>query len=971
MSAQINSDSERVLLLKSLNDLETCDQNLLEDFTVQILEKNGKHFRSFGVDLASRVLALKKIIHIQGLNHQKIDKKVEQLFHLSQEPNRKPSSQAEALEHIATACLTRNFVLTAQDFEECDINEEAVRLKIAQICVEKSTLATILKFEDFDIQSEEGRLQIARISAEKDPESTMEYLQNFNLIESHRIEIIAICAKKTANSVFRHFQNGDIQSEQGRIKIAGLCTLYDPMGTIEHINIFNIKSEKGRFELAKMCAERKPKLTAEKFQQFGIFSEEFRIEIALICVIRAPECIDIIHNFDLQSVKVRIEFVQRLISIDPERNFAKIQNSQFLDPESFSLACIMALRNNLNVLKFIDKDLIDVLSTDNRMSDEVKSLIEKSIASIPAEKNFQIQQQLDRWVSGLILLLQTSRSRSLELLTRFLEPLAAMRDPSLRWQLTVILLDLDHEMEDLSTWQYLLENSKWNLLAIPLLHLKKQGVDGFDKLGNDLMFLTKKKSSVFHNKVNIRLLISTLVEIEKDPSFSIADKKNLIHRIFYQADHLLSDKAILHNLSSVNNTLRLGKSRLLLQEGELGSLFAQAFQEVFSLKDVQGDILEAFNRKFHNDFHLVSLMKYAASIKSLNDQTAMDCFTEYVSSIMNDTFLERRYSLKPNSHLSDIFKMRPDLLDKWRAPLRMELSASNAGDTKTPFDPEEWLIANISKANLSEERENEFHNFLVAPPLERKQIMAKFGKKSSILQKEVRQKSADDPSAKNLAENQILYKFLSICCKLADTDPVKLQDIKKQLNDLLVVIKDNTHYGEFQIALEELLNSFNQKKPETEGFYAEIIDDPFALLTCGTVIPDSCQSVDGHPTENCGLLAYLMDGKIKLGVVKDGFGNIVSRCMIKLLINDESAPVLLREKMYSKTFSFEHRNALNAIAKMQADIMGLDAVSEEVTDKPYTHSIQSLGSSAPYEYSDAGRNKLTNGKYKIQTTYNL
>lgn len=41
------------------------------------------------------------------------------------------------------------------------------------------------------------------------------------------------------------------------------------------------------------------------------------------------------------------------------------------------------------------------------------------------------------------------------------------------------------------------------------------------------------------------------------------------------------------------------------------------------------------------------------------------------------------------------------------------------------------------------------------------------------------------------------------------------------------------------------------------------------------------------------------------------------------------------------------------------------------TKRPYQHAAQSLGSPAPYEYSDGGQNNVTNGVYTIPITYEL
>jgi hypothetical protein len=70
----------------------------------------------------------------------------------------------------------------------------------------------------------------------------------------------------------------------------------------------------------------------------------------------------------------------------------------------------------------------------------------------------------------------------------------------------------------------------------------------------------------------------------------------------------------------------------------------------------------------------------------------------------------------------------------------------------------------------------------------------------------------------------------------------------------------------------------------------------------------------------------------------------------------------------------ELQEALLNLARSRADKMGLPLLSKECGSGPdYVGSVQSLGSKAPFEYSDAGGSGRTiaNGQYQILRAHQL
>ncbi|MBA3604017.1 MAG: hypothetical protein H0W50_10360 [Parachlamydiaceae bacterium] len=70
------------------------------------------------------------------------------------------------------------------------------------------------------------------------------------------------------------------------------------------------------------------------------------------------------------------------------------------------------------------------------------------------------------------------------------------------------------------------------------------------------------------------------------------------------------------------------------------------------------------------------------------------------------------------------------------------------------------------------------------------------------------------------------------------------------------------------------------------------------------------------------------------------------------------------DTLFPAKISKKHIQALEFIAKRKATLLNLPLLSKHGTGKPY-NSVKSLGSSAPWEYSDnAGR--ITDGTYTLK-----
>lgn len=79
----------------------------------------------------------------------------------------------------------------------------------------------------------------------------------------------------------------------------------------------------------------------------------------------------------------------------------------------------------------------------------------------------------------------------------------------------------------------------------------------------------------------------------------------------------------------------------------------------------------------------------------------------------------------------------------------------------------------------------------------------------------------------------------------------------------------------------------------------EDTDDFQDLLLMGTEVNRSCLKIDGQPILTRALLSNILDGKIRMIAVKDRFGKILGRALVRILHDTVSnEPVLFQESIY-------------------------------------------------------------------------
>ncbi|MBO9479938.1 hypothetical protein [Salinisphaera sp. G21_0] len=144
----------------------------------------------------------------------------------------------------------------------------------------------------------------------------------------------------------------------------------------------------------------------------------------------------------------------------------------------------------------------------------------------------------------------------------------------------------------------------------------------------------------------------------------------------------------------------------------------------------------------------------------------------------------------------------------------------------------------------------------------------------------------------------------------------------------------------------------------SEGETLKLTEDPWDLFISGLEVK-SCLSPDALSFRS-GLMSYVMDGRNAMIVIKNQKGNILSRSVIRMVLDQDDCPALLLEKGYP-----DKRNLLFIDAARDiADEMGLP-LYHFVDAKTCTKGmIKLLEGRAPLDYFDAfpllkERQKLT------------
>ena len=141
---------------------------------------------------------------------------------------------------------------------------------------------------------------------------------------------------------------------------------------------------------------------------------------------------------------------------------------------------------------------------------------------------------------------------------------------------------------------------------------------------------------------------------------------------------------------------------------------------------------------------------------------------------------------------------------------------------------------------------------------------------------------------------------------------------------------------------------------DARGYTVSLSDRWVDLFFAGTV-GMGCQSPDGDPQLNKGLLGYLMNGQTQGISIHDSEGKIIARSLLRIYHDKNDQPVLFLCRHYSNLEDIRLEIATEHLAKRKAEEMGLPLITQDSLRANYSYMggmLYSLGGKAPQEYFD-------------------
>lgn len=390
----------------------------------------------------------------------------------------------------------------------------------------------------------------------------------------------------------------------------------------------------------------------------------------------------------------------------------------------------------------------------------------------------------------------------------------------------------------------------------------------------------------------------------------ISDKPKKLRHILQALllDSIDSIKGALYSLQFLERLKALPEFK---EEWTLEEL-KQATKDTWSTKfGFDTTLIDGFTDKFHLAFGDARMQGNFELYASVQEEPILTILREFVFSVLDGSFNRRRFDRTSSPHLEKLAAF-PEIYAKWQE-----------------FDPMTPLLLGAEQEEVTSE------------------------------------------TVRLLFENAALHGHMGPL-----KVPSSLEACQDDVDRCIFALLDGPPTLDQAIALKEaleivpsppeLLNDIKglitkmQPAENLEGLYIQCSYDYRDLFLSGTEVPGSCQRVDGLPQYNKCLPAYLIDGKNQVITVKDATNKIISRMIVRLLFDKNGRPALFLEPLYGRDTQ-KIRDALMNKARERALYLG---VSLYAGQNGHT-KLESIGSSAPFEYADSALNHINDGKFTV------
>lgn len=916
------------------------------------------------------------------------------------------SLQRFEIAKIAAEKETYRWDFFPEYLQNYEIQEPSHLIELAKIAAKKRNNQVSRYIKKFGIHDQEALAEIAKISASvdpwdmsryiqeygiKDPDAlyeiakiaaaistgTSQFIKNFDIKDQSRLfEIAEISAKLDGFS--NYVQNYELQNEEQRLELAQTVRIHNPSNLQYLIENFNL-SEKNRYEILKLLSKKfGPLIFTQLFSSFKITNPEWNFELAKLALIKQvslPNSLRYVNRYKL-SLEQKIELFLLASVIVPHEIQALIKNIEELENET---------------PKNLPAGFQLMLFPERPIHVEEMALIGPLLRFDNPNISETARNNLRKWMGYVHLLIEKCRKKDSDGFSKFmkefdcfalLEAIGELRSPNKRNQLVAMLFKyfFEDNIGPLQVYQNLKEIRALGRKDAPIFRFLLASLihEHQNEAGNSInrkqldsnwnVVFSSMGSSTYKDATAKMSVINCLYSLIHNKQLNVYEKVHFIWQIFGLG---VSEKNKRNKSKIVNRNLRFAEAiisadnvgmlkqfvglrpkALSLAKNSLQGCLQKIFHDIVG-KVILNDFSEKFDETFMKSRQPYAFLTYGTILKKVPE--AIPYLREAYVNILEGTFSKLRY--ESGEHLSKVFSWKEGLKEAWMKGKRIPLSEKiNEADEKSKADngPDcrKYLFEKICQDKHFPATEFVFlGNCLQNPSFI-----------NAALEEILKEKFQN-----NVLERSLLNLFNPELHK-----DEKLSFLDTAINNLAREYPDNAQFLQDLKDLSKLITE-SGKLYSYKGWTIEDTDSWEDLLLSGTEVLGSCQNVNGDANLNKALLNYLLDGKNRIVVLKDGEGKIRARIVLRLLIDKTlKRPVLYRERLYKTPGISE--SALEALYQMcvdRANELGLSLMRSKeegeilLPSQRYPNDIVSLNGHAPFEYVDAEVLGITDGCFSI------
>lgn len=839
--------------------------------------------------------------------------------------------------------------------------------------------------------------EIAKIAVAKDGAKTSKTFPFKLLSQDQRIEIAKMAAPSQGASIY--FAHYDIEDPELRFEIAKISAQHDSSLSM-CINNYKITDQKLLKEIALIAAYEQGKETSQWISNYKIEEERDRFNIAVRAFTSKNPPISRYSNTGWNyfngyalSMKNEINLLLILCRLDPENIFETIEKYKFNEIKKEDLKEFYGgMQLMLNPKEIPDSQDLALLGplgqyVNESFSETSRIHMLKWLGYVLL--HFRVYNALDN-------ALFEEKQKETDCIP-ILIAIAKIRNPLKRYQLTSSffwhLVHLNGVVFDVYCKLKLTNEFKrkdhliFRLLLAELISSYEADAANPEKWSQICsewknVFLTLTSST--YKDCNAQMaVIQSLYTLNKTCSFkNEQNKARLILELFKTVsgvkDKRSRTKIVNRNLrlmetlintgycNSLEKLVALRPNALSLKKDSLQKCLQDIFKEIIGKVNIQD-----FDNKYETNFLQArqpdAFIIYASKLSQFNNS-----FQSYLqiifTSILEGTFQQMRYNI--GEHLNTVFSWRPGLKEKWIqnscTKLKLIFGAEDEQKKKS-FDVHAYLYQKIC---------NDKH----VPPENYPLLInaIKYPSKETIEEtlKNINEQIEKLSTNEKLNEELTSLKFQKAILAILNSP----KDLESSIN--LAAAFSPRDYPQFFQDLQDLIKLI---KPEKKGHSEEhwVVENTDAwedLLLSGTEVLGSCQSIYSHPCYNKCLLNYILDGKNRIVIAKDREGRIRSRILIRLLADPVlKQPVIFLERLYTTPgVPNEILEEIRSVCLETAAALKIPLVmSASQNNNPsrtftfYPNPLVSFNALAPFEYVDANKMGITDGKFTIPPEANI